>query len=265
MGLLQGKKGLIFGVANKDSIAWGIAKALHQEGAELGFSYAGEILEKRIKPLAASIDSAFVEECDVTNDAAIDGVFTKAAAHFGTLDFLVHSIAFAPREELGGRFSNTSRDGFRIALDISCYSLIALAKRARDLMPNGGSIMTMTYYGAEKVTPNYNVMGVAKAGLEASVRYLAWDLGPNRIRVNAISAGPIKTLASSGVSGFRSSLKYVSQVAPLGNITQDSVGDAARFLLSDWSSGITGEVIYVDGGYHIMGAPDPAAMEEKQA
>jgi enoyl-[acyl-carrier protein] reductase I len=262
MGLFVGKKGLIFGLANKDSIAWGITKALHEEGATLGISYAGEVLKKRVEPLAASIECPFVDECDVTNDAAIDATFSRAAAAFGVIDFLVHSIAFAPREELGGRFHHTSRDGFRIALDISCYSLIALARRARDLMPNGGSIITMTYYGAEKVTPNYNVMGVAKAALEATVRYLAWDLGKERIRVNAISAGPIKTLAAAGVSGFRSSLRYYGQVAPLGNIDQDDVGNAARFLLSDWATGVTGEVLYVDGGYHVMGAPDPAVMEE---
>ena len=248
---------MVFGVANKNSIAWGISQALHQEGAELGFSYAGEILKKRIDPLASSIGSSFVEECDVTNDTALDVTFQKAADHFGSIDFLVHSVAFAPSEELGGRFHNTSRDGFRISLDISCYSLIALAKRARVIMPNGGGIIAMTYYGAEKVTPNYNVMGVAKAALEASVRYLAWDLGPDRIRVNAISAGPIKTLAASGVSGFRKSLNYVGSVAPMGNVSQDNIGDAARFLLSDWAVGITGEVLHVDGGYNIMGAPDP--------
>ena len=262
MGLFQGKKGLIFGVANKDSIAWGITQALHAEGAEIGFSYAGEVLKKRVEPLAASIGSQFVEECDVTNEAAIDAVFSKAASHFGTIDFLVHAIAFAPREELSGRFSNTSRDGFRVALDVSCYSLIALARRARLLMPNGGALLTLTYYGAEKVTPNYNVMGVAKAALEASVRYLAWDLGQDRIRVNAISAGPIKTLAASGVSGFRKSLHHVGSIAPLGNVDQSNVGDSARFLLSDWASHITGEVLYVDGGYNIMGAIDPSTMGE---
>ncbi len=265
MGLFTGKKGIIFGVANKNSIAWGISQALHEEGAEIGFSYAGEILKKRVEPLAESIGSNFVAECDVTSDEAIDQLFTKASAHFGTLDFLVHAVAFAPSEELTGRFSNTSRDGFRIALDVSCYSLIALAKRAMPLMPNGGSILTLTYYGAEKVTPNYNVMGVAKAALESSVRYLAWDLGPERIRVNAISAGPIKTLAASGVGGFRKSLSYVGSVAPMGNVTQENVGDAARFLLSDWASQITGEVLYVDGGYHIMGAPDTDRMEKLAA
>ncbi|MFQ5855553.1 MAG: enoyl-ACP reductase [Anaerolineae bacterium] len=257
MGLFHGKKGLVFGVANKYSIAWGIARALHEEGAELGLSYAGEVLKKRVEPLAAEIGCKFVEECDVTDDTAIDAVFARAADHFGNIDFLVHSIAFAPTEELGGRFSDTSREGFRIALDISCYSLIALARRARHLMPNGGSIVTLTYYGAEKVAPNYNVMGVAKAALEASVRYLAWDLGVDRIRVNAISAGPIKTLAASGVSGFRKALRYVGSVAPLGNVTQEDIGNAARFLLSDWASETTGHVLYVDGGYNIMAAPSP--------
>jgi enoyl-[acyl-carrier protein] reductase I len=261
MGLFEGKKGLIFGVANKNSIAWGIAQALHAEGAQLGFSYAGEALQKRVEPLAESIGSDFVEECDVTDDAAIDSLFDRTKERLGNLDFLVHSVAYAPKEELGGRFINTSREGFRIALDVSCYSLIALAKRARELMPNGGSIMAMTYYGAEKVTPNYNVMGVAKAALEASIRYLAWDLGQDRIRVNAISAGPIKTLAAAGVSGFRKSLSYVGTVAPMGNVDQMDVGNAARFLLSDWASHITGQVLYVDGGYNIMGAPDPSTME----
>jgi enoyl-[acyl-carrier protein] reductase I len=265
MGLFSGKRGLIFGVANKNSIAWGIAEALHQEGADLGFSYAGEVLKKRVEPLAESVNSTFVEECDVTSDSAIEQVFGRAAARYGALDFLVHAVAFAPKEELGGRFSNTSREGFRIALDISCYSLIALAKHARLLMPNGGSILTLTYYGSEKVAPNYNVMGVAKAALEASVRYLAWDLGQDRIRVNAISAGPIKTLAASGISGFRSSLHYVGAVAPLGNVSQENIGDAARFLLSDWASSITGEVLYVDGGYNIMGAPDPSKTESVPA
>ena len=256
MGLYEGKRGLIFGVANKNSIAWGIAQALAEEGATLGFSYAGEILQKRDTPLANSLGSDFVEECDVTDDAAIDELFTKVQDRFGSIDFLVHSIAFAPREDLGGRFVNTSREGFRLALDISCYSLIALAKRAIPLMPTGGSMLTMTYYGAEKVTPNYNVMGVAKAALEATIRYLAWDLGQNQVRVNAISAGPIRTLAASGVSGFRKSLSYVGSVAPMGNVTQTDIGNTACFLLSDWAQKITGEVVYVDGGYNIMGAPE---------
>jgi enoyl-[acyl-carrier protein] reductase I len=261
MGLYTGKKGLIFGIANKNSIAWGIAQALHEEGATLGFSYAGEVLQKRVEPLAESIGVDFVEECDVTDDAAIDALFEKVQAHFGTIDFLVHSVAYAPKEELGGRFMETSRHGFQVALDISCYSLIALAKRAVPLMPNGGSMLAMTYFGAEKVTPNYNVMGVAKAALEASVRYLAWDLGKNQIRVNAISAGPIRTLAASGVSGFRKSLNYVGEVAPMGNVEQADVGNAARFLLSDWATKVTGEVLYVDGGYNIMGAPEESMME----
>ena len=260
MGLFSRKKGLVFGVANKNSIAWGIAQALHSEGAELGFSYAGEILKKRVDPLAASLGATFVEECDVSDDDAIDALFVKVSEHFGKLDFLVHSIAFAPKDELGGRFVDTSRNGFRIALDVSCYSLVALAKRARPLMTDGGAMVTMTYFGAEKVTPNYNVMGVAKAALEASVRYLAWDLGKDSIRVNGISAGPIKTLAASGVSDFRKSLNYVGQVAPMGNVDQEDVGQAALFLLSDHATRITGEVLYVDGGYNIMGAPDPALM-----
>lgn len=256
MGTFDGKRGLIFGVANKNSIAWGIAQALAEEGAEIGFSYAGDFLEKRVRPLAEEVGSRFVEECDVTDDTAIDELFVKAGDHFGGLDFLVHSIAFAPREDLGGRFVDTSREGFRIALDVSCYSLVALARRAVPLMTHGGSIMAMTYYGAEKVTPNYNVMGVAKAALEATIRYLAWDLGKEQVRVNAISAGPIKTLASAGVSGFRKSLGYVGTVAPMGNVTQADVGNAARFLLGDWAQKVTGEVVYVDGGYNIMGAPE---------
>jgi enoyl-[acyl-carrier protein] reductase I len=263
MGLFSGKKGVVFGLANKNSIAWGITQALHREGAEIGLSYAGEVLKKRVEPLAASINCDFVVESDVTSDEAIDAAFAQIGERYGAIDFLVHSIAFAPGELLGGRFADSSREGFRIALDISCYSLIALAGRARALMPNGGSIITMTYYGAEKVTPNYNVMGVAKAALEASVRYLAWDLGKERIRVNAISAGPIKTLAASGVAGFRMSLHYVGQVAPLGNMDQDDVGSAAAFLLSDHAKAITGEVLYVDGGYNIMGAPDPAIMDSE--
>lgn len=261
MGTFDGKRGLVFGVANKNSIAWGIAQALADEGAELGFSYAGDFLQKRVTPLAESVGSSFIKECDVTNDAAIDELFAKVGDHYGGLDFLVHSIAFAPREDLGGRFVDTSREGFRVALDVSCYSLVALAKRAVPLMPQGGSMLAMTYYGAEKVTPNYNVMGVAKAALEATIRYLAWDLGKEQVRVNAISAGPIKTLASAGVSGFRKSLGYVGSVAPMGNVTQADVGNAARFLLGDWAQKVTGEVVYVDGGYNIMGAPDMDSLE----
>jgi len=258
---MEGKRGLIFGVANKNSIAWGIAQALHAEGADIGFSYAGEILKKRVTPLAQSIGSSFIEECDVTNDQAIDEVFAKAADTFGTIDFLVHSVAFAPRDDLTGRFIDTSRAGFHTAMDISAYSLLALASRARTIMPDGGGIIAMTYFGAEKVTPGYNVMAIAKSALETTVRYLAWDLGKENIRVNAISAGPIKTLAAAGVKSFRKSLNYVGTVAPMGNVTQANVGDASCFLLSDWASGITGEVVHVDGGYNIMGAPDPDVMD----
>ncbi len=254
MGLFDGKKGLVFGLANKNSIAWGITEALYEEGAEIGLSYAGEVLTKRVEPLAESIGCDFVELCDVTNEQEIDLLFEKVQERFGTLDFLVHCIAFAKREELGGRFVDTSREGFATALDISCYSLIALTRRARPLMPNGGSILTMTYYGAEKVIPNYNVMGVAKAALEATVRYLAWDLGQDHIRVNAISAGPIKTLAAAGITGFRKSLNLVGSQSPLGNVSQEDVGNAARFLLSDLSTKVTGEIMYVDGGYNIIGA-----------
>ncbi len=261
MGLFSGKKGLIFGVANKDSIAWGIAQALHEEGAEIGFSYAGEILKKRVTPLAESVGSDFIEECDLTDDDAIDALFQKVNDKFGALDFLVHSVAFAPREDLTCRFVETSRQGYSVAIDVSVYTLVAIARRALPLMPNGGSIMAMTYYGAEKVTPGYNVMGVAKAALEATVRYLAWDLGQENIRVNAVSAGPIRTLAASGVSGIRKSIAYYGKVAPVGNVTQQNIGDAARYLLSDWSSGVTGEILHVDGGYNIMGAPNPELMD----
>ena len=257
---MEGKKGLIFGVANKNSIAWGIAQALHAQGATVGFSYAGEILKKRVTPLAESINSPFIEECDVTDDAAIDEVFAKATDTFGEIDFLVHSVAFAPADDLKGRFIDTSRAGFHTAMDISAYSLIALANRARPIMADGGSIIALTYFGAEKVTPGYNIMAIAKSALESSVRYLAWDLGKDGIRVNAISAGPIKTLAAAGVKSFRKSLNYVGEVAPMGNVSQANVGDTSCFLLSDWAAGITGEVVHVDGGYNIMGAPDPETM-----
>ena len=258
MQLLEGKKALIFGIANKHSIAWGIAQALHAHGAEVGLSYAIPQLERRVRPLAAEINSTFVEMCDVSDDAQIDDTFAKAKAHFGTLDILVHAIGFAKQEDLQGRFIDTSRDGFQIALDISAYSFVALAQRARQLMPHGGSMLTLTYYGSEKVFPHYNVMGVAKAALESSTRYLAADLGPEGIRVNAISAGPIKTLAASGIAGFRKMLKYTEERTPLRrNVDQDEVGNAALWLLSDMGSGITGEVVYVDAGYHILGMPEP--------
>jgi enoyl-[acyl-carrier protein] reductase I len=228
----------------------------------LGFSYAGEVLKKRVEPLAESIGSKFVTECDVTDDEAVQRLFTAAEAHFGTLDFLVHAVAYAPAEDLTGRFSETSRNGFKVAMDISCYSLIALSRAALPLMKHGGSILTLTYYGSQKVAPGYNVMGVAKAALEATVRYLAADLAEERVRVNAISAGPIRTLASLGLSGFRKSHNYANTVAPLGNVTQENVGDAARFLLSDWASQITGEIMYVDGGYNVMAAPSMEKLEK---
>jgi len=254
MGKLEGKTALIFGVANDHSIAWGIAQAFHREGAKLAFAYAVPTLEKRVRPLAESVGSEFIEMCDVADDAQIDEVFAKAKAQLGTIDILVHAIAFANREDLNGRFVDTSRDGFLLAHNISVYSLVALARKARELMPNGGSILTLTYYGSQKVAPKYNVMGVAKAALEATTRYLAHDLGPEGIRVNAISAGPIRTLAASGISGFRDYLKQFASIAPLQkNVTIDQVGEAAAFLASDGASGITGDILYVDSGYNIMG------------
>jgi enoyl-[acyl-carrier protein] reductase I len=258
MKLLEGKTALIFGLANKHSIAWGIARAFHEEGAELGFSYGIPQLERRVMPLAEQLGVDFVEMCDVTKEEDIDVVFEKAAAHFGKIDILVHAVAFAKQEDLTGRFVDTSRDGFALALDISAYSLVALSRRAVPLMADGGSILTMSYYGAEKAVPHYNVMGVAKAALEASVRYLAADLGPDGIRVNAISAGPIKTLAAAGIPGFRKMLRYVGERTPLRrNIDQAEVGKTALYLCSDLASGVTGEVVYVDAGYNILGMPEP--------
>jgi len=258
MKLLEGKKALIFGIANQRSIAWGVAKALHEHGAEIGFSYGIPQLEKRVRPLADELGVTFVEMCDVTSDEEITAVFAKAREHFGQIDILIHAIGYALKEDLEGRFVTTSREGFRVALDISAYSLVALAREAMPLMPNGGVILTMTYYGAEKVVPHYNVMGVAKAALEASTRYLAADLGPQGIRVNAISAGPIKTLAAAGIAGFRKMLGYVSERAPLRrNIDQDEVGQTALWLCSDLSSGVTGEIVHVDAGYNILGMPEP--------
>jgi enoyl-[acyl-carrier protein] reductase I len=258
MKFLEGKKALIFGIANKRSIAWGIAKALHEQGAELGFSYGIPQLERRVKPLAEQIGVSFVERADVTKDDEITQVFDKAASRFGTIDILIHSIAYAKQEDLMGRYVHTSRDGFAMAMDISAYSLVALAREGAKLMPDGGSILAMTYYGAEKAVPHYNVMGVAKAALEASVRYLAADLGPDHIRVNAISAGPIKTLSAAGIAGFRKMLRYTEERNPLRrNVDQDEVGRTAAWLCSDLGSGITGEVVYVDAGYHILGMPEP--------
>ncbi len=254
MGLMDGKVVLIFGLANKNSIAWGITKRLHDEGATILLSYAGEVMEKRVFPLAKEIGCDFVEPCDVTNDRDLDVVFEKVRNRYGRLDVLVHSVAFANREDLGGRFTDISREGFKIALDISAYSLIAMAKRAEPLMPEGGSIMSMTYYAAEKVMPKYHVMAVAKAALETITRYLANDMGSKGIRVNAISAGPIKTLAAAGVPGIRTMLKYSEQVSPLRKlVSQEDVGNCALWLASDLSSMVTGEVIHVDAGYNILG------------
>ncbi len=255
MEILKGKKGVIFGVANDKSIAWGIAQMLHQEGAELAFTYAGEILEKRVRPLAEGIGSGIVLPCDVTKDNEIEQVFQTLKQKWGGLDFLVHAIAYANKEDLANPYIGTSRDGFHLALDISSYSLVALSRQAAPLMEGRqGAILTMTYLGAEKVIPNYNVMGIAKAALEASVKYLAYDLGPKGTRINAISAGPIRTLASSGISGFKDMLHFSSERAPLKrNIDQEEVARTALYLLSDMASAVTGEVVHVDAGYNIMG------------
>ncbi|HZC32445.1 MAG TPA: enoyl-ACP reductase [Candidatus Bathyarchaeia archaeon] len=256
MGLVDGKKALIFGVANDHSIAWGIARALHAEGAEVGFSSVESLIDKRVRPLAESIGSTFVEPCDVQVESDITRVFERWGASHDRLDILVHALAFAKREELAGRFVDTSQEGFTLALDVSAYSLVALSRAALPHLRRGSSIMTLTYYGAEKVIANYNVMGVAKAALEASVRYLAADLGPEGIRVNAISAGPIRTLAAAGISGFKKMYGEFADVAPLrANITPEDVGRTALYLASDLSSAVTGEVIYVDGGFSVMGVP----------
>ncbi len=249
MGLLDGKTAIIFGVANERSIAWGIAQAMHREGARIGLSYAGEALERRVRPLADQIHCKWVQECDVTKDEAISSIAEKARKNFGKIDVLVHSVAFAGRDELSGPYYSTSREGFRMALDISVFSFVALAREFRPLMSAGGSMLCMTYYGSVKVAPHYNVMGVAKAALESSTRYLAYDLGPEKIRVNAISAGPIRTLAAAGVGGFRDMYKHFAEVSPLReNVTSEDVGNAAVFLASDLSTRITGEVLYVDFG-----------------
>jgi enoyl-[acyl-carrier protein] reductase I len=260
--LLQGKRGLIMGVANDRSIAWGIASACAAQGAELAFTYQGDALHKRVKPLAESVGSTHVLPCDVTDHASIDAVFRTLERDWGRLDFLVHGIAFSDKNELDGLYLNTTRDNFLRTMDISCYSFTAVAQRAVPLMTEGGSLLTLTYYGAERVMPHYNVMGVAKAALEASVRYLAVDLGGRAIRVNAISAGPIKTLAASGIGDFRYILKWNELNAPLKrNVTIEQVGGAGLYLLSDLGSGVTGEVHHVDCGYHTVGmvAVDNAA------
>jgi enoyl-[acyl-carrier protein] reductase I len=253
--LLEGKQGLVLGIANKRSIAWGIAQAVSRQGARLAVTYQGERLEENVRELAEGLSDPLILPCDVSSDAALDELVAAVKKDFGTLDFVVHAVAFALREELDGEFLNTSREGYRVAQDISAYSLTALARRTAPLMEGrGGSLVTLSYLGGERVVPHYNVMGVAKAALEMSVRYLASDLGPRGIRVNAISAGPIKTLAASGVHGISKMLEYHRTHAPLRkNTEQDEVGDAALFLVSPLSRGITGEVIHVDGGFHVMG------------
>jgi enoyl-[acyl-carrier protein] reductase I len=256
MGLLEGKTALIFGVANDHSIAWGIAQAMQKHGARLAFSYAGEVLERRVRALAQSVGSSFIEACDVASDEQIQTLFQRAARELGKIDILVHSIAFAGRDELSRPYLETSRQGFLTALEVSVYSFTALARATAPLMPDGGSMMTMTYYGSDKVMPNYNVMGVAKAALESSTRYLASDLGPRGIRVNAISAGPVRTLSAAGVSGFKRLYKHFAEIAPLRrNVTADDVAGTAVWLASDMARAVTGEVIFVDSGYNILGIP----------
>lgn len=270
MGLMQGKRGLIMGLANDKSLAWGIAKKLHEQGAELAFSYQGDALAKRVRPLAESLGSDFLIDCDVSDMTALDAAFETLKSRWDTIDFVVHAIGFSDKNELRGRYVDTSLDNFLMTMNISAYSLVAVAKRAAAMMPaydpetgkGGGSILTLTYYGAEKVIPHYNVMGVAKAALETSVKYLAADLGPDNIRVNAISAGPIKTLAASGIGDFRYILKWNEFNSPLKrNVTIDDVGGSGLYFLSDLSSGVTGETHHVDAGYHVVGmkredAPD---------
>jgi enoyl-[acyl-carrier protein] reductase I len=261
---MEGKRGLIMGLANDRSLAWGIAKALHAQGAEMAFSYQGEALEKRVRPLAAEVGSDFLIDCDVSDMAAIDRAFAKVAARWPKIDFLVHAIGFSDKNELRGGYVDTSLDNFLMTMNISVYSFVAVAQRARAMMKSGGSMLTLTYYGAEKVVPHYNVMGVAKAALESSVKYLAMDLGPENIRVNAISAGPIKTLAASGIGDFRYILKWNELNSPLRrNVTIEDVGGAGLYMLSDLASGVTGEIHHVDAGYNVIGmkaedAPDIA-------
>ena len=262
MGAMAGKRGLVMGVANERSIAWAIAKVCRAEGAELAFTYQGDALKKRVEPLAASAGSAIVLPCDVTDAASMDAVFAEIATRWGGLDFVLHAIAYADKNELKGRYVDTSAENFEKSMNISCYSFTAIAQRAEKLMPEGGAMLTLTYFGAEKVMPHYNVMGVAKAALEASVKYMAMDLGPKGIRVNALSAGPMRTLAASGIGDFRYILKWNELNAPLRrNVTAEDVGKSGFYLLSDLSSGVTGECHHVDCGYHVVGmkaedAPD---------
>ena len=267
-GLMAGKKGLILGVANNRSIAWGVARALADQGAEIALTYQGEAFRKRVEPLAEELGAHIAGHCDVSDLDSVDAVFDSVREKFGKLDFLVHAVAFSDKDELDGRYVETTRDNFLRTMDISVYSLTAVAKRAEPLMADGGSILTLTYYGAEKVMPHYNVMGVAKAALEASVRYLAVDLGGGNIRVNAISAGPIKTLAASGIGDFRYILRWNEYNSPLKRVvTIEEVGDSALYLLSHLSRGVTGEVLHVDSGYHVVGmkavdAPDISVVKE---
>ncbi len=267
-GIMAGKRGLIMGVANKRSIAWGIAKACADAGAELALTYQGEALQKRVEPLAEDLGAIVVGHCDVTDDSSIDDVFSNLEKQWGKIDFLVHAIAFSDKDELTGRYVDTSSDNFRRTMDISVYSFTSIAQRAEKLMPDGGSMVTLTYYGAEKVMPHYNVMGVAKAALETSVKYLAVDLGSKGIRVNAISAGPIKTLAASGIGDFRYILKWNEYNSPLKRtVSIEEVGDSTMYLLSDLSRGVTGEVHHVDSGYHVVGmkavdAPDISVIKD---
>jgi enoyl-[acyl-carrier protein] reductase I len=266
--LMAGKRGVVLGVANNRSIAWGITKAVTDQGAEVALTYQGDALKKRVEPLAGEIGTKLVLPCDVTDRASVDAVFDTLAKEWGGIDFLVHAIAFSDKDQLDGRYVDTTEENFVQTLLISCYSFTALAKRAEALMPDGGSLLTLTYYGAEKVMPHYNVMGVAKAALEASVHYLAADLGKNNIRVNAISAGPIKTLAASGIADFRYILKWNEYNAPLRRtVTIEDVGGGGLYLLSDLSRGVTGEVLHIDAGYHVVGmkaegAPEISLMKE---
>ena len=268
-GIMHGKRGIVMGVANDRSIAWGIADAIAKQGAEIAFTYQGEALQKRVTPLAESVGSDIVIPCDVSNDEAIDKTFNLLKEKWNSIDFLVHAIAYSDKEELKGEYVDTTRENFYKTMDISVYSFTAVAQRAAAMMPNGGSMITLTYYGAEKVMPHYNVMGVAKAALESSVRYLAADLGDNKIRVNSLSAGPIKTLAASGIGDFRYILKWNQYNSPLRrNVTLDDVGGCGVYLLSDLSAGVTGETHHVDCGYHVVGmkaidAPDMSPEKKK--
>jgi enoyl-[acyl-carrier protein] reductase I len=255
-GLMQGKRGLVMGVANDRSIAWGIAKALHGEGAELAFTYQGEAFGKRVEPLVESIGGRILVPADVMDDASLDATFSRIRSEWGGLDFLIHAIAYSDKNELTGRFINTTRENFKNSLCISCYSFIDVARRAAELMPDGGALVTLTFQGSTRVTPNYNVMGVAKAALESSVRYLANDLGPQRIRVNAISPGPMKTLAGAAIGGARATFRHTEANAPLrANATLEAIGGTAVYLCSDQGLCTTGEIIRVDGGYHVLGMP----------